>query len=68
MHETVLLQSVICHEKVFLKKIKLKGGCSKMLTDHLIINLLIILAVAWPMGALFARMGLAVMLGQLVTG
>jgi Kef-type K+ transport system membrane component KefB len=39
-----------------------------MLTDHLIINLLIILAVAWPMGALFARMGLAVMLGQLVTG
>jgi len=39
-----------------------------MLTDHLIINLLIILAVAWPMGAFFARMGLPVMLGQLVTG
>ena len=39
-----------------------------MLTDHLIINLLIILAVAWPMGALFVRMGLPVMLGQLVTG
>ena len=39
-----------------------------MLTDHLIINLLVILAVAWPMGALFVRMGLPVMLGQLVTG
>jgi Kef-type K+ transport system membrane component KefB len=39
-----------------------------MLTDHLIISLLIILAVAWPMGALFVRMGLPVMLGQLVTG
>jgi len=39
-----------------------------MLTDHLIINLLIILAVAWPMGALFIRMGLPIMLGQLVTG
>jgi Kef-type K+ transport system membrane component KefB len=39
-----------------------------MLTDHLIINLLIILAVAWPVGALFVRMGLPVMLGQLVTG
>ena len=39
-----------------------------MLTDHLIINLLIILAAAWPIGALFARMGLPVMLGQLVTG
>ena len=39
-----------------------------MLTDHLIINLLTILAVAWPVGALFVRMGLPVMLGQLVTG
>ena len=39
-----------------------------MLTDHLIINLLIILAVAWPMGAMFRRMGLPVMLGQLITG
>jgi Kef-type K+ transport system membrane component KefB len=39
-----------------------------MLTDHLIINLLIILAVAWPMGAFFARLGLPVMLGQLLTG
>ncbi len=39
-----------------------------MLTDHLIISLLIILAVAWPMGALFARFGLPVMLGQLLTG
>ena len=41
---------------------------SNMLTDHLIINLLIILAVAWPMGAFFVRLGLPVMLGQLVTG
>ena len=39
-----------------------------MLTDHLIINLLVILAVAWPVGAVFVRMGLPVMLGQLVTG
>jgi Kef-type K+ transport system membrane component KefB len=39
-----------------------------MLTDHLIINLLIILTVAWPVGALFVRMGLPVMLGQLLTG
>ena len=39
-----------------------------MLTDHLIINLLVILAVAWPMGALFVRLGLPVMLGQLITG
>jgi len=39
-----------------------------MLTDHLIINLLVILAVAWPLGALFVRLGLPVMLGQLVTG
>jgi Kef-type K+ transport system membrane component KefB len=39
-----------------------------MLTDHLIINLLIILAVAWPVGAFFVRLGLPVMLGQLVTG
>ena len=39
-----------------------------MLTDHLIINLLVILAVAWPMGAMFRRHGLPVMLGQLITG
>ena len=39
-----------------------------MLTDHLIINLLIILAVAWPMSAMFRRLGLPVMLGQLITG
>ncbi|MBW2466099.1 MAG: cation:proton antiporter [Deltaproteobacteria bacterium] len=39
-----------------------------MLTDHLIISLLIILTVAWPMGALFVRLGLPVMLGQLLTG
>ena len=39
-----------------------------MLTNHLIINLLLILAVAWPMGTLFTRFGLPVMLGQLLTG
>jgi Kef-type K+ transport system membrane component KefB len=39
-----------------------------MLNDHLIISLLTILALAWPVGALFVRMGLPVMLGQLVTG
>jgi Kef-type K+ transport system membrane component KefB len=39
-----------------------------MLTDHLIISLLIILAVAWPVGAFFVRLGLPVMLGQLLTG
>jgi len=39
-----------------------------MLTDHLIINLLIILTIAWPVGALFMRIGLPVMLGQLITG
>jgi len=39
-----------------------------MLTDHLIINLLVILAVAWPMGSVFRRLGLPVMLGQLITG
>lgn len=39
-----------------------------MLTEHLIINLLVILTVAWPMGTLFARFGLPVMLGQLLTG
>jgi Na+:H+ antiporter len=39
-----------------------------MMTDRLIINLLIILAVAWPMGTFFKRLGLPVMLGQLLTG
>ena len=39
-----------------------------MLSDHLILSLLIILALAWPVGALFVRMGLPVMLGQLLTG
>jgi Kef-type K+ transport system membrane component KefB len=39
-----------------------------MLTDHLIINLLIILAIAWPVSAFFMRLGLPVMLGQLITG
>lgn len=39
-----------------------------MLNDHLIINLLLILAVAWPVGSLFAKFGLPVMLGQLLTG
>jgi Kef-type K+ transport system membrane component KefB len=45
-----------------------RDNAPDMLTDHLLINLLVILTVAWPMGALFARFGLPVMLGQLLTG
>lgn len=39
-----------------------------MITQHLIINLLLILVVAWFLGSLFARFGLPVMLGELVAG
>jgi Kef-type K+ transport system membrane component KefB len=39
-----------------------------MLTEHLIINLLLILAVAWGLGALFVRFGLPIMLGELLAG
>jgi Kef-type K+ transport system membrane component KefB len=39
-----------------------------MLTEHLIINLLLILAVSWLFGSFFERFGLPVMLGQLLAG
>ena len=39
-----------------------------MFTEHLIINLLEILAVAWIFGAIFVRLGLPVMLGELLAG
>jgi Kef-type K+ transport system membrane component KefB len=39
-----------------------------MITQHLIINLLLILVVAWLLGSLFARSGLPVMLGELLAG
>jgi Kef-type K+ transport system membrane component KefB len=39
-----------------------------MLTEHLIINLLLILAVAWALGAVFVRFGLPIMLGELLAG
>ena len=39
-----------------------------MLTEHLIISLLEILTVAWIFGALFTRLGLPVMLGELLAG
>jgi len=38
------------------------------ITQHLIINLLLILVVAWVLGSVFARFGLPVMLGELVAG
>ncbi|MEJ2690926.1 MAG: cation:proton antiporter, partial [Deltaproteobacteria bacterium] len=39
-----------------------------IITQHLIINLLLILVVAWILGSIFARFGLPVMLGELVAG
>ena len=39
-----------------------------MITEELVINLLLILAVAWVLGSLFARFGLPVMLGELLAG
>lgn len=39
-----------------------------MLSEHLIINLLLILVLAWLFGAFFAHFGLPVMLGQLLAG
>jgi Kef-type K+ transport system membrane component KefB len=41
---------------------------SQMITQHLIINLLLILGVAWIFGSFFARYGLPVMLGELLAG
>jgi Kef-type K+ transport system membrane component KefB len=39
-----------------------------MITPQLLINLLVILVVAWILGGLFARHGLPVMLGELLAG
>lgn len=39
-----------------------------MITQQLLINLLLILVVAWVLGELFARFGLPVMLGELLAG
>jgi len=39
-----------------------------MITQQLIINLLLILVVAWFLGSLFARYGFPVMLGELLAG
>lgn len=39
-----------------------------MITPQLIINLLLILLVAWALGGLFSRFGLPVMLGELLAG
>ena len=39
-----------------------------MITPELIINILLILTVAWGMGSFFSRFGLPVMLGELLAG
>ncbi len=39
-----------------------------MITEHLIVNLILILTVAWFMGRVFARFGLPVVLGELLAG
>jgi Kef-type K+ transport system membrane component KefB len=39
-----------------------------MITENLIINLLLILTAAWALGALSVRIGLPVMLGELIAG
>ncbi len=39
-----------------------------MLNEHLIINLLLILVVAWVFGKVFVRFGLPIMLGELLAG
>ncbi len=39
-----------------------------MITEGLIVNLILILTVAWFMGTLFARFGLPVILGELLAG
>ncbi|MGR3301486.1 MAG: cation:proton antiporter [Candidatus Scalindua sp.] len=39
-----------------------------MLTEHLIVNLILILTVAWFLGRVFARFGLPVVLGELLAG
>ena len=39
-----------------------------MITGHLIVNLVLILTMAWFMGRVFARLGLPVVLGELLAG
>ncbi len=39
-----------------------------MITEHLIVNLILILTVAWFFGRVFARFGLPVVLGELLAG
>ncbi len=39
-----------------------------MITQHLIVNLILILTAAWFMGRVFARFGLPVVLGELLAG
>ncbi len=39
-----------------------------MITEHLIVNLILILAAAWGLGMVFARFGLPVILGELLAG
>jgi Kef-type K+ transport system membrane component KefB len=39
-----------------------------MITQHLIVNLILILTVAWFLGRVFARFGLPVVLGELLAG
>ena len=39
-----------------------------MITEHLIVNLILILTVAWFLGRVFARFGLPVVLGELLAG
>jgi Kef-type K+ transport system membrane component KefB len=39
-----------------------------MITEHLIVNLILILTTAWFMGRVFARFGLPVVLGELLAG
>jgi tyrosine decarboxylase/aspartate 1-decarboxylase len=38
------------------------------ITQHLIVTLILVLAVAWVFGALFARFGLPVILGEMIAG
>ncbi len=39
-----------------------------MITSELILNILLILIVAWVLGSVFTRFGLPVMLGELLAG
>ena len=45
-----------------------KGAHYPMITSELILNILLILIVAWILGSVFTRFGLPVMLGELLAG